>query len=129
MTTSKLLQCSAVIIAFFAVVSVGLTRPKSQEGENACDNAYDVCYNNCKGKADVCYSNCDTVYLHCLKGANVIAANANAPLKSHPVNPTPTPRIGASLHPVLGGTATTKQQTQSKTSPTPTPAHNKHNKG
>src|SRR5947209_8291787 len=121
MTTSKLLQFSAIVVAFFAVVSIGLTRPKNQQAENACDDAYNVCYNNCKGRADVCYSNCDTVYLHCLRGANVIAANGSATLKSHPTAPTPTPRIGASVHPVLTGSATTKQQTQSKTSPTATP--------
>lgn len=60
-----------------ALVVVGLNsdalgRPRSgQAAEDACLDAYNMCYNNCKGKPDVCYSNCDTVYEHCMHGAGV----------------------------------------------------------
>ena len=128
-TTNFRISIAATLV-WAALVCAGIgvhARPKNQAAENACLDAYDVCYNNCKGKADVCYSNCDTVYLHCLRGAGVVTGSVQ--LRKHPFRPeraVVAPNLSNSTATSGKGPAPTttpnKRNPTSSKKPSPTPS-------
>jgi hypothetical protein len=123
---------SAAVMAAIACViipaSLLLAKPKKPTDQDVCSGKQAVVYDNCTangGSAEYCGQAALRRYNQCMQNKGH-APGSYAP--SEPSSPTPTPRVGASIHPISGG-ATNKQSNQPSPTPSAPPRHQKQGKG